>query len=262
VRGSRALLSIGSERARGFCLENGRSPKTFEEIRMGLGCTNCPVLKTAVFQGLSREQLERAGCVFHPARYRRNQILFFEGGTAQHLFALHAGLVKMVKSLENGKDRITGVLFPGEIFGLESLTEATYPLTAVALHDCEICAAPREDFSTFLQTHSEAALGMVRFLVGELGRVRTQVTDMSFKDARMKVATFLLSLASHDKRAEDGTVTLSLPLSRQEISEVLELSPETVSRTLSAFRREQLVTARGRHLVIQNRDGLESVARR
>jgi CRP/FNR family transcriptional regulator len=102
----------------------------------------------------------------------------------------------------------------------------------------------------------------VRFLVGELKRVRTQVTDMSFKDARMKVATFILSLITSDTHHTDGTVNLTLPLSRLEISEVLELSPETISRTLSSFRREQLVSARGRHLVIQNRAGLEGVAHR
>ena len=229
---------------------------------MGPGCANCPVLKTSLFHSLTPEQIQRVGCVFRPARYRRNQILFFEGGSAQHLFALHTGLVKMVKSLENGKDRITGVLFPGELFGLESLTDLAYPITAVALRDCEICAAPREDFATYLQTNPDLAIGMVRFLVGELERVRTQVTDMSFKDARMKVATFLLSLLSHDTPETSGNLTLTLPLSRQEISEVLELSPETVSRTLSAFRREQLVAARGRQLVIQNRANLEAVAHR
>jgi len=229
---------------------------------MGPGCSNCPVLKTSMFHDMSSEQIQALGCVFRPARYRRNQILFFEGGIAQHLFALHSGLVKMVKTLDNGKDLITGVLFPGELFGLESLTDVSYPLTAVALRDCEICAAPREDFSTYLRTNPEIAIGMVRFLVGELERVRTQVTDMSFKDARMKVATFLLSLITSDTPKSNGTVNLTLPLSRQEISEVLELSPETISRTLSSFRREQLVMARGRHLVIQNHAGLEGVAHR
>jgi CRP-like cAMP-binding protein len=85
---------------------------------------------------------------------------------------------------------------------------------------------------------------------------------MSFKDARMKLATFLLSLISHDPPPTNGSTTLTLPLSRQEISEVLELSPETVSRTLSSFRREELAVAHGRHMVIQNRTGLEAVARR
>jgi CRP/FNR family transcriptional regulator len=200
--------------------------------------------------------------VFRAARYRKNQILFFEGGAAQHLFALHAGLVKLVKSLENGKDRITGLLFPGELFGLESLSQPTYPLTAVTLRDSEICAAPREEVVTFLHSNPEIALGMVRFLVTQVGRVRTQVTDMSFKDARMKVATFLLSLITSAPSPHNGHVTLTLPLSRQEISEILELSPETVSRTLTALRREQLIVARGRHLVIQNLEGLQSAARR
>ena len=229
---------------------------------MGPTCTNCPVLKTSLFNTMSAEQVSRLGCVFRPARYRRNQILFFEGGVAQHLFALHSGLVKLVKSLENGKDRITGVLFPGQMFGLEALSNPTYPLTAVALRDSEICAASREEIVAFLQSNPEIALGMVRFLVAEVGRVRNQVTDMSFKDAKKKVATFLLSLLASDPAPHNDRATLNLPLSRQEISEVLELSPETISRTLAAFRREQLIVARGRHLNIQNVEGLRSAARR
>jgi CRP/FNR family transcriptional regulator len=225
-------------------------------------CGDCPVLKTSLFSSLSGEQISQLGCVFRPARYRRNQILFFEGGAAQHLFAVHTGLVKLVKSLENGRDRISSVLFPGELFGLETLSQSTYPLTAVTLRDSEICAASREDVIAFLKANPEIALGMVRFLVAEVGRVRTQVTDMSFKDSRMKVATFLLSLLASDPTPHDGRVTLTLPLSRLEISEILELSPETVSRTLTAFRREQLIVARGRQLVINNFEGLRSAARR
>ena len=229
---------------------------------MGPRCSNCPVLKTSLFSSLSSEQLSRLACVFRPGRFRKNQILFFEGGVAQHLFALHAGLVKLVKSLENGKDRITGVLFPGQLFGLEALSNPTYPLTAVALRDSEICAASREEVLVFLQSNPEIALGMVRLLVAEVGRVRTQVTEMSFKDARMKVATFLLSLFASDPAPHNGRETLTLPLSRQEISEVLELSPETVSRTLTAFRRAELIVVRGRYLTIQNLEGLQSAARR
>jgi CRP/FNR family transcriptional regulator len=229
---------------------------------MGPTCGSCPVLKTSLFSSLSSEQVSRLGCVFRPARYRKNQILFFEGGVAQHLFALHAGLVKLVKSLENGKDRITGILFPGQLFGLEALSNPTYPVTAVTLRDSEICAASREEVVIFLQSNPEIALGMVRFLVAEVGRIRAQVTDMSFKDARMKVATFLLSLVASDLTPHNGRVALTLPLSRQEISEVLELSPETISRTLGAFRREQLIVARGRRLTIQNLEGLQSAARR
>jgi CRP/FNR family transcriptional regulator, anaerobic regulatory protein len=84
---------------------------------------------------------------------------------------------------------------------------------------------------------------------------------MSFKDARMKIATFLLSLVSSEAPPDNGPVTLRLPLSRQEIGEVLELSPETISRTLTTFRHEQLLTARGRQVTLQNLLELEAIAR-
>lgn len=229
---------------------------------MGPICTDCPVLKGVLFRGLSNEQIARLGCVFRRARYRRSQILFFEGGVGQHVFALHSGLVKVVKSLENGKDRITRVLFPGELFGLEALTENTYPLTAVTLRDCEICAASREEFLDFLHSNPDVALGMVRFLVGEVARVRTQVTDMSFKDARMKVATFILSVISSETQTPTETYSLTLPFSRQEISEILELSAETVSRTLSTFRRDQVLEARGRRVTIHDIKKLQAAAHR
>ena len=227
---------------------------------MGTVANDCPVLNCPVFQNLPHPQAGCSGCVFRRSRYHRNQILYFEGGEAHHLFALHSGVVKIVKPLASGKERITAVVFPGELFGLEALTDSRYPFTAVALRECEICSASREDFLSFMKTHAEVPLGMVRLLVGELERARVQLTSMSFKDARMKVATLLLSLAGKEAPVGAATPTLTLPLSRQEISELLELSPETVSRTLTSLRREQLLTARGRHLVILNRPGLELLA--
>ena len=229
---------------------------------MGPGCVDCPVLKGVFFRGLSSEQIARLSCIFRPAPYRRSQILFFEGGVGQHVFALHSGLVKVVKSLENGKDRITRVLFPGELFGLEALTETTYPLTAVTLRDCKICAAARDEFLEFLHANPDVAVSMVRFLVDELAQVRRQVTDMSFKDARMKVATLILSLVSSETQAPRGTYSLVLPFSRQEISEILELSAETVSRTLSTFRHEQVLEARGRRVTIHDIEKLRAAAHR
>ena len=204
---------------------------------------------------MSTDQIQAIGCVFRPARYRRNQILFFEGGIAQHLFALHSGLVKMVKSLDNGKTALPACCSPASCSAWNHSPMSPIPLPPWPCVTARFARRPREDFATYLRTNPDIAIGMVRFLVGELKRVRTQVTDMSFKDARMKLATFLLSLITTDTPANNGTVNLTLPLSRQEISEVLELSPETISRTLSSFRREQLVMARGRHMVIQNRPG-------
>jgi CRP/FNR family transcriptional regulator len=223
---------------------------------------SCSVLQHTFFARMPSEQVARLGCVFHLARYRKNQVIFTEGGSTHQILALRSGLVKLVKLLENGKERIVRVVFPGELFGFEGLTEAVYALSAIALSDSEICAASPDELFGFLRQDPEIALGMVRFLVGEVGRIRSQVTEMSFKDARMKLATFLLTLAQSNNTPSPKGYAIILPFSRLEISEILELSPETVSRVLSTFKRERLVEARGRRLTIRDRSGLEKAAQR
>jgi len=229
---------------------------------MDLGCKHCPVLESVLFSGLGSAQRSALACVFRPGTYRKNQILFIEGGAAQHVFALHSGLIKVVKSLENGKQRITRVVYPGELLGIEALSEKTYPVTAVTLRDCSICLASRDGFIAFLSRDAGLSLGMIRSLVEELSRLRTQVTDMSFKDARMKIATLILSLIRAETATPTPPYTLHLPFSRQEISELLELSPESVSRAFTALKDEGLLEVRARHLIVRSMDQLKAAIRK
>jgi len=225
-------------------------------------CERCALLGGALLARLPKEQVARLSCVFRTGRYRRNRVLYQEGDPAGRVLALRAGLVKLVKRLENSRERIVRVVFPGELFGLEALAERTYALSAVTLEESEVCATGPEELFAFLRQDAEIALEMVRFLVNEVGRMRAQVTEMSFKDARRKVATFLLAVtpAGKEQGAEAGWTTLAF--SRGEISSLLELSAETVSRTFSALRRARLIEARGRRLTIRDRAGLEKAAQR
>lgn len=229
---------------------------------MDIACEHCPVLESVLFSGLGSAQRSTLACIFRPGTYHKDQILFFEGGAAQHVFALHSGLVKVVKSLENGKERITRVVYPGELLGIEALSETTYPVTAVTLRDCSICSAARDEFIAFLSRDAGLSLGMIRSLVEEVSRLRTQVTDMSFKDARTKIATLILSLIRSEAATPRPPYTLHLPFSRQEISEILELSPESVSRAFTALKDEGFLEVRARHLIVRNIDQLQAAARR
>ncbi len=229
---------------------------------MGTSCDSCPVLVSALFNGLSGAKRAALPCVFRPASYRKNRILFFEGGTAEHIFALHSGLVKVVKSLEDGKERITRIVYPGELLGIEALVGTTYPSTAVTLRNCEICSAARDEFVEFLRRDAGISLGMIRSLVEEVSRLNAQMADMSFKDARMKIATLILSLIRSETTTPSLPYTLHLPFSRQEISEILELSPESVSRAFTALKGEGLVEVRARRLIIRDLDQLQAAGSR
>ncbi len=216
----------------------------------------------ALFRDFSSEQTSRFVCIFHPINTQANQVLFSEGSSPEHLFALRSGLVKIVKSLENGKERIVCVVFPGAIFGLEALSGSPHTAAAVAFRDSEICAVTRDDFFAFLRENVDISLAAVRFLAGEVAHLSTQISAMSFKDARKKLATLLCSLVPADRERVKGPIPLTLPFSTQEIGEILELASETVSRTWTSLGSDGVVEKHGRKVVIQDFERLESLAHR
>lgn len=224
-------------------------------------CADCPVRSNAFFRDFSDNQTLRFLCIFHRIDTRGNPILFSEGGSPDHLFALRSGLVKVVKSLENGKERILRIVFPGAIFGLEALSGIPHSSSAIAFHDAEVCAVTREEFFSFLQENPDISLAAVRFLAGEVAQLSTQISAMSFKDARRKVATLLRSLVPPGQAQLNASVSLKLPFSTQEIGEILELAPETVSRAWTLLASDGIVEKHGRKIVIQDLKTLEAVAR-
>jgi CRP-like cAMP-binding protein len=245
-----------------FANECGCRPCWRAEDGLKPNCAYCPIIPNLLTGETSSEHLSELECIFRPTRLHRNHVLYLEGSSAQHLYGLRSGLVKLVNLLENGKERIIRVLFPGAIFGFEALTKTTYPVTAVVLQDSEICVVPREEFFSLLNSSTDAALGIIRYLVSEVTRVRSQIADMSFKDARMRVATFVLSLLPPDELKSSQPATVTLPFSSLEISEILDLSPETVSRAWGTLRRDGLIQKQGRKLVIQNLENMRNVAHR
>jgi len=75
-----------------------------------------------------------------------------------------------------------------------------------------------------------------------------RLTDLARKSPRERLATFLLDLSKkEDLRRPDGGIML--PMSREDISDYLGLTIETISRTFSAFAKEGLVEIRQRKKV-------------
>ena len=105
-------------------LSEHRGPESQDMALNGLKaeCVDCPVRSNAFFRDFSDNQASRFLCIFHRINIQANFVLFSEGSSPDRLFALRSGLVKVVKSLENGKERILRIVFPGAIFGLEALS--------------------------------------------------------------------------------------------------------------------------------------------
>ncbi len=166
------------------------------------------------------------------------------------MYAVRAGNIKIIDDLQDGHSRIARLVQAGDLFGLEAVAEECYPLRAVAIGKCDICAAPREALLAAMTQRPELALALMRFLLRDAARNRGQIGAGGQRDACAKVASFLLSLLPSPTPGS-SPIALQLPLSRQEIGELLGLSAETVSRALTVLRNEGVARINGRRVVIR-----------
>ena len=227
---------------------------------MTCNCQDCVIRDVTIFSDLEAEELKSISQLIYLSRYRKHQVLFLEDNPAQTVFIIKSGTIKVSKSLEDGREQILRILKSGDILGFEAIYEDNYSATAEALSDAELCCLNKEKLLHLLETDSKTSLKMVKALGKELEDAQSKIRDLGLKNAQEKMATFLLSQISPSDKSGNKEQKLTLGLSRQEISEMIGLSQETVSRILSEFKKDKLIKANRKEIVILNPDRLTSLA--
>lgn len=193
----------------------------------------------------ARTQCSLRGMV-HRAHYGAHETLVREGEPRTHFFVLRSGYVKFTSLLTNGRAQITGLRRPGQLVGF-AWDDVTYPYTATALTDVEVCQIAHKTALQVLQEKSAVTLRIVHRVAEELAQARAMIRDLGGKNAHERIASFILSLCPSDVEPAE---VLPFPLTRQEISELLGLTRETVSRVISEFTQERLIETSHRGVCI------------
>ena len=221
-----------------------RAPYGLEVIQ---SCLSCPVREDSLFCQLGPEALAELNAIRQTSVYPKGAVLFVEGQPARGLFVLCSGKVKLTTSSPQGRSLIVRVADPGEVLGLSAVTSSVaYEVSAETLEPSQVNFLPRDEFLRFLQSYGEVGLRVARHLSMELHRAYHQLVRIGLAPTtRAKLADLLLDRASGDTEAELKGVCFQLPLTHEEIGELISCSRETVSRLLNDFRRKGLIDVKG-----------------
>ncbi|WP_303907898.1 Crp/Fnr family transcriptional regulator [Thiohalomonas denitrificans] len=196
-------------------------------------CILCETLSTAQDECTEQQFCEIEGSISKDV-YRANEWLFQQGMPARDLFILKYGHVKLSSSLPDGRCHGLRLAGPWSVLGIEALGMESYPFSAVALTDVQVCTFRHRDMLAALENNPKTSLKLVTMLNAELRRSMEQLRNIGVLHASERVAWFLLSTAV------DNTCP---PVSRSDMAEILGLTMETVSRVLSRLRQCGLVDA-------------------
>ncbi len=214
-----------------------------------------------LFQGLSPTELHAALEAAHRRHARREAFFFQQGDPASALYVLTSGRVRLTQVTPEGHQVILHLVHPGEMFGgIAALGDATYPVSAQAIEDCQALAWDGEQMARLMERTPRLAVNALRLLAGRVQELQDHVRELTTERVERRVARTLLRLARQAGRKVEGGVLIDLPLSRQDLAEMTGTTLFTVSRTLSHWEQQGIVEAGRERVLIRFPHGLVRIA--
>ncbi len=182
--------------------------------------------------------------------YKKKHVLYNEGSYANSVFFINRGKVKIYKSNELGNEYITSLHKEGDFIGYTDLLNYTeYSEFAETLEDSEIIVIPREDFFSLVYNNRDVANKFIKMLANNVLEKEERLLKLAYNSVRKRVAESLLMLEKSYKN-EESTTQFAMAISREDLSNLVGSSKETVIRTLSDFKEEKLIEIKGSSITI------------
>ena len=190
-------------------------------------------------------------------RYRRGDIIFQKDDPGHSLFIVARGSVRIYVPSTQGADLTLAVLGPGHFFGDLSLLDGRpRSASAAALGDTNVVILERSDFVAVIRTRPAAVMSVLAVVVRRLRDTDEMASDLAFLDVGGRLAKKLLELAATNGVKRQDGVLLDMPITQEELANMIGVTRESVNRNLSLFRRIGLVAKEGRRFVLRDPVGL------
>ena len=191
--------------------------------------------------------------------------IFRDGDRTDHYYNITSGIVKLVKTLADGRQHIVGLLYASDFMGQSFKKRHTY--AAESATDVDLCVYPKAPFEQFLKTHPKLERQIFHATIRELELCRDWGLLLGRKKCSYeRVAGFLLMMARRVPREgvlRGNYVPLELPFTRAEMADYLGLTFETVSRQFSKLKKEQVIALlSSRDILIPDLELLSAVVNR
>jgi len=227
-------------------------------------CQACAVRNRAICADLDSEELSLLNNIGRQRRLAAGEQLMWEGDGAVLVANVLEGVLKLSTHTVDGKEQILGLVYPSDFIGRPFGKTAPYGVEA--LTETNVCIFQQSDFDQFAQQHPRLEHKLLERTLDELDRTRRWMLLLGRMNAEQKLANFLIEM--EDRMSNFGCgfngmapTVWALPLSRQQIADVLGLTIETVSRQLTRMKAQGLIDLPSRReVVILDRKALQDRA--
>ena len=167
--------------------------------------------------------------------FPKKQTIFAQGDSADAVFYIQAGKIRLTVVSKIGKEATLGILGEGQFFGEGSLAgQALRMGSATAMTDCELLRIDKK--TMMLALHREHTLSdlFVAYLLARNIRYEEDLVDQLFNSSEKRLARLLLLLAHFGKEGAPETVIPKI--SQETLADMIGTTRSRVSFFMNRFR--------------------------
>ena len=189
--------------------------------------------------------------------HKKKTNLYLQGDYPNYLIYINKGKVKTYKTNTDGKELITGIFGEGEFIGFNDLiTQSDHSDAAMAIEDTESYYIHKDDFLKLIYRDRSVASRFIKILSRNIKDQEEKMLHIAYNSVRQRVAEALLSVENNFGKGK------SFSISREDLSNIVGTSPESVIRTLSDFKDEKLIEIKSNQIRLLLPDELAIIIRR
>ncbi|MBX9852212.1 MAG: Crp/Fnr family transcriptional regulator [Cytophagaceae bacterium] len=221
------------------------------------GERDLPGLECCIFKDLDTKSLNVLNKAREIATLKKGDYVYREGNLPTGVYCVHEGHIKAFKVGSDGKEQIIYLAKPGDLIGWQQLTcDDPYSTSAVALEKAVVSHIPREIFVEIVR-NSTLSLALTKYICEDVIMLESKVLELSQKSVRERLATNIIMLHQKFGIKHGNKIVIGVPLTREDLANLIGTNTETVIKLLSEFRREGHIEFIEKKIFILNLNALK-----
>ena len=205
---------------------------------------------------LSNTERQALENVAFPVRSIDNGIeLLREGERADHFHIVTEGWACRYKMTRNGARQIVALLIPGDTANLDSFLFGRLDYGVRALTAAKVATIPRDRMLALADQHPGVARTLAWAAMAENATLSQWALCLGRHSARQRLAHLLCEISVRLGESDSDT-SFELPLTQEQIADMLGLTSVHVNRTIQQLRNEGVIESKNRTMTICNFEAL------
>lgn len=225
---------------------------------MKIDCIGCDE-KNCFIKICKDESVQKVNDLKIIQRQPKGQYVFKVGNPVYGIYIVKSGVVKVQSIGYNQKPFTIRLASNGQLFGHRGIGHKTYSVSAIAQEDSLLCYIESAVFDSLLRTDNSLAYELMMFYSKELGAAENRMKNLAQMTVREKVADLLLMIENNFGIEENNTTLLNIQLNRSELGEMVSISYEQITRTLSEFKKENIIEIENKKIKLCDKTKLKTI---